>query len=197
MQSRIRSRCCLSDDSLRVFLACRLGDDAAARAHGALQPLRDALVAEKLRWVPPRNYHVTLRFFGAQSTETVADVCRLVASIAAVPRRAFRCRAASLLALPNWSRPAVLTLTVDSDGSLEQLASACEALIAPRFGPADHPFRAHLTVARCRRARRLPPLVLPAAFEFELASCGVYRSTLSARGPRYDAVCEFDFAGAN
>jgi RNA 2',3'-cyclic 3'-phosphodiesterase len=180
---------------MRVFLACRLGRDAAVDLHETLQPLQHAPGAARLRWVAPQNYHVTLRFFGTLSAPAVAEICELIEPIAG-QRRPIGCRVAAPRAFPSWSRPAVLALVVDSGGALERLAQACDAVIAPRFGAPDHPFRAHLTVARCRRIRRLTPPVAPLSFEFDMTSCGVYRSRLAAGGAHYDAICEFAFAGA-
>jgi 2'-5' RNA ligase len=99
------------------------------------------------------------------------------------------------VALPGWSRPAVLALALDSGGALEQLAHDCDAVIAPRFGGSDHPFRAHLTVARWRRAHRVAPPAVPLPLDFDVTSCGVYCSTLTTDAAHYDSICEFAFTG--
>lgn len=181
---------------MRVFLACRLAAADAAQLQGALEPLKREVAAARFRWIAPANYHVTLRFFGTLTEEVVDDVCRLIEPVVAGVRLPIACRVAASLALPSWSRPAVLALELESAGMLEDLAAACDAVVAPRYGAADHPFRAHLTVARCRRPRRMMPPAAAVQFDFDMASCGIYRSTLSPNGARYDALCEFGFTGA-
>ena len=140
---------------MRVFLACRLAAADAAQLQGALETLKREVAAARFRWIAPANYHVTLRFFGTLTEEVVDDVCRLIEPVVAGVRLPIACRVAASLALPSWSRPAVLALELESAGMLEDLAAACDAVVAPRYGAADHPFRAHLTVARCRRPRRM------------------------------------------
>jgi RNA 2',3'-cyclic 3'-phosphodiesterase len=182
---------------MRVFVGCRLPDDAGVRLQHALQPLRTAVAAERFRWVAPENYHVTLRFFGALPESAVVEACRLLEPVAAGQCGPVHCAVVAPIALPGWWRPGVLALSLDSAGALEHLAQACDAVMAARFAAADQPFRAHLTVARRRRPRRMAPPTIRLAYQFAIASCGIYHSTLLAHGARYDALCELAFGGSS
>ena len=138
---------------MRTFLACPIEATAATGLHAALEPLRAIYLGRAFRWIPPSNYHVTLRFFGELAPESIAAIDGLIRPIvdAAAP---IHCVAAAPQPLPRARSPRVIVLPVGSDARLEQLAVQCNAALIGDFGPADKPFKAHLTVVRCGRGAR-------------------------------------------
>ncbi len=140
-------------------------------------------------WIPPANYHVTLRFFGELTTPDIDRAVRLVEPVAAAAS-SFEARAVSARPLPNARQPNVIALPIESSGRLEMLAAELGHALNDDFGPPDKPFKAHLSVIRCRRGGRLIApidIALPLAFE----CIALFESTTGKGAPRYTAQREF------
>jgi 2'-5' RNA ligase len=129
----------------RAFLA--VVPPPAARAWARSAQDAAAAVTPDLRWGRTEQLHLTLKFFGP-----VPDADALSGLVEGAVR-AFEPFPLSLGgggAFPNPRRASVLWLGV------RQGSAALGALAAPFADPADdHPFRAHLTLARARRSRDL------------------------------------------
>ncbi len=138
---------------MRVFLACVVDDRTADRLWRDLEPMRRAYTGAAYKWVPPANYHVTLRFFGELGADQVDRAVALIAPVVAAAPRFEGC-ASSAQPFPNRRRPTVIMLPIESAGRLEALAADCNRVLNDAFGPPDKPFKAHLTVIRCRRGAR-------------------------------------------
>jgi 2'-5' RNA ligase len=129
-----------------------------------------------VRWTPPEQWHVTLRFLGraviSEAAEALAGVhapaCEAV--LATAPKRLFR---------------GVLAVSVSG---LDDLAAEVMAATGRVGQPAeDRPFRAHITVARWRDG---PAPVVRWRLEarWTVDEVTLVRSTLSSAGARYDVV---------
>jgi 2'-5' RNA ligase len=129
----------------RAFLAVvpppailRWTDSLADSAHAVDGP------DDGLRWTPTEQRHLTLRFFGR-----VADPATLTESVAESFQRfsPFTLVLGGGGAFPDVRRASVLWVGVQRGrDELGELAAAVAA-------PDDRPYRAHLTLARARRAR--------------------------------------------
>ena len=175
---------------MRVFLACCVEPEAARRLYAALEPLRRLYAGPAYRATPPENYHVTLRFFGELKQDDVDRVGRCVEPVAGAAAP-IDCRTTSLLALPNARRPSVIGLVVESGGRVEALAAHVNRALDADFGPPDKPFKAHLSVIRCRRDARFDAFA--AGFESGLtfARIALFRSDPAGDGPRYSVLRAF------
>jgi 2'-5' RNA ligase len=107
------------------------------------------------------------------------------------------CRTAAPVPLPNARRPSVVALPIESSGRLERLAGLCNEEFAVAFGAPDRPFRAHLTVLRCRPGARFRATDSPIDFPFAISTVGLYESTPAGRGVRYTALYEFELGRAD
>ena len=180
----------MSSSSLRLFFAVELGEGASLEAQALSAALAGGDEDDAVRWVPPENYHITLRFLGA--TETTA-IPRLVAAVGheSASQGAFDARLGPLVLLPSPRRARVIALEIESKGRLEQLA-ACVERGVQRAGiaPEERPFRPHLTLGRTRRGRRYrgvaPSAPRPTSFSVDAAL--LVESELSQRGARYRAL---------
>lgn len=137
---------------MRLFVAVPLAAAARDAAAGAIAAVRRRRVfrAAPVRWVEPRNLHVTLHFLG----ETRADVAAAVAA-ALAPARVrppFRAALGPAGLFPAHGPPRVVWLSV-RDGSA-QLAALRQAvgrrLALPGYRPDRRPYRPHLTIGRVR-----------------------------------------------
>lgn len=133
-------------------------------------------------WCRPEGLHLTLAFLGARAPEDLAALARTGAGVAA-RHRPFDLATTRLGGFPEGDRARVLWLGLAPSPALEALAADLRGTLSAAGEAFDaKPFRAHLTLARFRRARPVaafadPP---PAAFAadrlvlFESAPRGCY-----------------------
>jgi 2'-5' RNA ligase len=184
---------------LRLFAAVDIPDRAKDAVVQAVAPWRERL--GKGRWVPPENWHVTMKFMGRtwpRLLDWVEGACR----DAAASIRPFGVSLAGMGVFPGPTRARVLWVGFkDPEGSLPALARELDERLAREFKPEKRPFRGHLTVARFS-----PPVPVREVAEeleatrldvepFEVRSLVLYRSHLSPKGARYEALRSFRFRG--
>lgn len=184
---------------VRLFAAVDIPEKAKAEIERAVEPWRDLLPTA--RWVRPENWHVTVKFMGRtwpRLREWVEEACREAASSI----RPFRLALEGMGVFPGATRARVLWVGLaDPEGSLPALARELDDRLEREFTPEKRPFRSHLTVARFN-----PPLPMrdeadalkEAVVEsdpFPVRSLVLYRSHLSPRGARYEAVGTFRLGG--
>jgi 2'-5' RNA ligase len=96
-------------------------------------------------------------------------------------------------AFPSPARPQTLWVSLrDREGRLDELAAAIDRRIREAgFGPADKPWKSHLTLGRVRRERHLKVdpvwtggLTWPAR-DFTIGTVALMQSELRPQGPRY------------
>ncbi len=183
---------------LRLFVAADIPPEHARAIEETVAPWRDRLPGG--RWDPSEKWHVTLKFLGRtwpRLLPWVRDVCREAAGTV----RPFEVSLAGLGVFPSPSRARVLWVGVeDPAGGLARLAGEVEGRLAKEFPPEKRRFTAHLTVARFRepvRAREHADELAAArvaASPFAVDRIVLYRSHLSPRGSRYEALEAFPLA---
>lgn len=175
----------------RSFLALTLPPPAIAGVAATIDALREQIGSGDVKWVVPENVHITLRFFGDLAPDRLAQVSALAQSFDAT-FDAFPTAWRTLGVFPSASRVQVIWLGLaDDDGRLETFAREVDSrLRAAGFGAADKPFRAHATLGRVRRGRRVrwtdlaDGLTTPAE-AFSIRAAVLFKSTLTGTGPIY------------
>ena len=151
-----------------------------------------------MRWVPPENLHVTLRFLGdiapAQVASLVAHV--RVQTEALAP---FALRLAALGSFPSARRPRVVLLELSPLAPLAELARAVErGVVSAGCAPEPRAFRGHLTLGRVRE-RGTPPslavLAVPPAV-FDVTESVLFASEPHPSGSRYTPLERVPLGGA-
>ncbi len=141
----------------RLFVAIGVPPSVRAAVEDAFAPWREAFPAA--RWVPPANWHVTVRFVGSVPTTMVGWVGAAVGE-AAAGVAPFRARLSAIGAFPSPRRAKVLWAGLDDRaGGMAELARALDASLAQELPSRPRAFRPHLTVARSDA-----PLAMPASF---------------------------------
>jgi 2'-5' RNA ligase len=175
-------------DHGRLFVALDLDDDTGS----ALASWRDGIVAAHpgLRPVADDALHVTLCFLGncpLEEVEAIGAACAV--DLESEPP------AGLVLGRPLWlppRRPRVLAAAIeDPAGALARVQSALAVALEEGgwYRPEARPFLGHVTVARVAKGSRVfdiaspPPLTLA-----ETATLTLYRSHLSPKGARYEAL---------
>ena len=140
---------------MRLFAAVDLDETARAAAAGSTHALATRLATADapapVRWVPPEQLHVTLRFLGEVSAWQAESVRRALG----VPWKtgAFSAGLADLDCFPFSGAPRVIWLGMDE--GREQMAALKDELddrlVSIGFESETRPFRAHLTLGRVNR----------------------------------------------
>ncbi len=177
---------------LRLFVAVDIPEGAKALAAQAIAPWRERF--PRARWVPPENWHVTLRFLGSTFPRLVDWVTETVGMVAA-SHPPFEVSLDGLGSFPSARRARVVWVGLEDPGEeLAGLAAGLQEGLAREFAPEKRAFTPHLTVARSD-----PPLALPEAFAaselgsepFIIDRVVIYRSHLQRPAPRYESIGEF------
>ena len=139
------------DPAQRLFLAVEVPPAAVDVVSAAVRPWRESFPTA--RWIPPENWHVTLKFLGRTAARLTPWVGETVGAIAgAHPPATLQVR--GLGAFPSTQRARVLWAGIDDPaGVLTGLVADLETGLAEAFRPEVRRFHPHLTVARSE-----PPL---------------------------------------
>lgn len=192
---------------MRLFVAIDLSDAQRAEAARVAEALQRALEAARapraVRWASSSQMHVTLRFIGEVGD---AEGARLVGSLTpplSVPPFSVALGAPGVF--PGPGRPRVLWIGL-ADGIAG--AAASHAAIEHRLNAAGVPpearsFRAHLTLGRVREIRPVQASALREAMDrlsidpapATVTHATLYRSHLSPKGARYEALVRTMLAG--
>ncbi|MCH7960411.1 MAG: RNA 2',3'-cyclic phosphodiesterase [Candidatus Hydrogenedentes bacterium] len=196
-------------DPVRSFIALTPTPDLRAAVAAILRRCKKAVPDRGVSWVREENLHITLRFLGMLSRETL-DALRMQLEGCYPHVPAFGLRLHGIGMFPSRRRPRVLSLTVEADGDrMEALRSETDAA-CERVGLEQDPkpFQAHMTLARFRsrvargKSRGLPgvPRALAdllkeyekgTAGEFHVESVSLFESRLTGTGPVYTCLKEF------
>jgi 2'-5' RNA ligase len=133
------------DKDVRLFVAL----DVPGQVREALAELSARLkkICLSARWVRLESVHITLKFIGEVSLQTVERIREALRSLPAFPPIVLRF--AGLGFFPNARRPRVFWAGVEADPQLAALAGAIEAKLDPLGIPAEkRDFHPHLTLAR-------------------------------------------------
>lgn len=166
---------------MRLFLAVWPPPDVLDTLDGLARP-----PDPRVRWIPREALHVTIRFLGDQPGD-VHELTRALSTLGVdEPIRA--------VVGPETTVLGRRILCVPVDG-LDPLASECDAALERSgFGPRDHPFRGHLTLARAVRGAPAPALFphagQPVETLFSVESLAIVESTASPGGSAYRSLVE-------
>jgi 2'-5' RNA ligase len=176
-----------SGDTRRAFLAIDL-DDATRDLLAA--HLATHVVALPGKPVPPRNWHLTLRFLGAASELQLDKLLAAVAGSEVPPP--MRVRFTGLGAFPRTARASVLWLGLRDGGPLDEVARICEeAAVAAGFEPEGRPFHPHVSLARVRPPqdlRSLQATVPPFDHTMRVDAITLFESRLGGGPARYEPL---------
>lgn len=152
LPGRLGGRSHVKDDaSLRLFVGVPLAAPVSTRLVRWMAGGRQE--RPQLKWVEPQNLHLTLRFLGERPAGDV-DVIRAAVGRVLNGRRAFTIAVQGVGGFPSLERARTVWAGVGSGtGELAELARVLERALLdslPGLPPAEHAFRAHITLARAR-----------------------------------------------
>ncbi|WP_163716575.1 RNA 2',3'-cyclic phosphodiesterase [Mangrovibacterium lignilyticum] len=184
----------------RTFVAIKIELQPAFQE--LIGKLKRSLDGEKIRWVIPENFHLTLHFFGNTEADDVAVLIELFQDFAeAEPPINFKLKAISFF--KKRLQPKVLFVDVAEADELEKLAEKLhEVLVDKGFAKAEHAFHPHLTVARIKhlddKERFLQVLKQFSESPEQLVEATelvFYESVVRPDGPVYRPIKTFELNG--
>lgn len=186
---------------IRAFIAIDLDPQVMANIHRAIRELKPLIPA--IRWVPPENFHLTLKFLG-DVDETELDAIGTAVMGAVGPFQPLRISAKGLGVFPDLRRPRILWVGMTGN-SLTALASRVESALEP-LGLAAEPraFTPHLTIGRWRHYDRAPKTLGEELArwrdrefgEFLISEVALYQSVLKPAGAAYHKLKVVALGGA-
>ena len=125
---------------MRLFVALDLPHDIRQRLAGLAVSLQGA------RWVPPENYHITLRFIGEVAAHQAEEIDLALSILKA---RGFSLSLTGVGTFEKAGRPVALWVGVERNPQLDLLQSKIEtACQRTGFEPERRRFIPHVTLAR-------------------------------------------------
>jgi 2'-5' RNA ligase len=156
-----------------------------------------ALSNERISWVSPENFHVTLRFLGDTETGDIHRIRKALRDRVSLPTY-MEVRLLQLGSFGPNKRPRVVWVGFEDQGLFETLKIQVDgALDECGIHPGNQPFRPHLTLGRIRSLQNTA-LFYRVLEEMRDAFRGIvhpsrlvyFRSVLESGGPRYISLEE-------
>lgn len=186
---------------MRLFVAVDLSAEAIDEAIRVAADIRKRRAGLAVRWVPPANMHLTVRFIGYVRENADA----LVAAVTApAPLQPFDVTLGPCGAFPPRGAVRVIWIGLAAGAvELGRLSAIMDERVRPfGFEAEARPFSPHLTLARTARDERLPrdlrdtlAHVNVRAVTTRVTRAVLYRSHLSPQGPRYEPLAPIPLAG--
>jgi len=146
---------------MRTFIAIEIPSTIHSQICQHQQALDAILAADhhgnSIRWTPPANVHITLRFLGATTAHQCQAIQRSLTAISAT-QQPFRLSIGKLGCFPNRQTPNVVWLGIDdADNALLPLQQQVEqAAQIAGYAPETKFFTPHITIGRLRRTSTRP-----------------------------------------
>lgn len=143
---------------IRAFAAICLDEEVRNRISDLQARIKD--LASDVKWVEPKNFHITLKFLG---DVTPGKLVSVQAALAEVARKfpAFDLSVTGTGVFPTPRRPRVVW--VGTETGREQLAALAgaveDSLVKVGFEKEEKPFQSHITIGRIRESKPDPKLI--------------------------------------
>lgn len=186
-------------EKIRTFLAVPMKvEDAFLEARASLI---SALQGERISWVHPHNFHITIRFLGDTDPGHVEVIAGAIGDLLKLPERT-----PCVLNRPGLfgpkKKPRVIWVGFDDQDFFEEIRQQVDSALASCGIPeTEEGFRAHLTLGRIRAVRdlsRYHELTESMRHDFtgvvQAESLVFFRSELRQAGPVYTPLAEWKFS---
>jgi 2'-5' RNA ligase len=185
--------------SIRSFIAIELPPEIQRRLKETIISLKQN-GASGVRWVDPEKIHLTLKFLGDVSLQTLNELSDTLQKN--IPVQSFSICVQNLGVFPNPRRPRVIWIGISKSESLARLHNLIEN-ICMQFGiaPEERDFSPHLTLGRISNPgsiSELPKLTQALSLtpigilgSFHPTEYILFRSDLTPQGPIYTKLKSF------
>jgi 2'-5' RNA ligase len=200
-------------DAIRAFIAIDLSTELRKQLSVIIRQLQEGCVnsggetaRKAVRWVPPDNIHLTLKFLGEVSVGNLQVLARMLKTETAhcVP---FTVRINGIGAFPNMRRPRVIWVGSESPVALDNLQHAIEVETrALGYPNEDRAFSPHLTLGRMSQnaspaeiaavSKALTGMKVDEVGFIQVNQIHLFRSDLQPSGAVYTSLQNFQLGKA-
>lgn len=189
-------------ENIRTFIAVDLPPQLLQRIQLLLQELKPLAKPGTVRWVPPQNMHLTLKFLGDATPEQLDQVKKAVQEQCRY-FPPFEVSARGLGGFPSIAHARVLWMGLTNPPGLKELQRAIDNTTAELGFPGENrPFSPHLTLGRVADSATSRDLERVVSYFFNQQSTDfgtfivnavhVDRSDLQPGGARYTRLSTSD-----
>lgn len=181
--------------SIRCFIAIELDEPIKTQLEKQQRMFRKRLSGNEsaIKWVPPNNIHLTLKFLGNVADQDIPEICDAV-SHAASEFQPFSFTVGTCGCFPPKGLARVLWIgIIDGQSELKQLAKRIDHWTNKLGFPLEtRAFNGHLTLARIRQAnaakavaRTVEQMPVETLGRQTVSQITVFQSELKPGGPIY------------
>lgn len=172
---------------LRLFVALELPGSLHTYLDAVCSAMRASIGHSKnIRWSKQANRHLTMCFLGETEPGLLPGLCGELDAIAS-QHDCFGGEIFRVCSFPDAKSP-IIAAELESNPDMERLHMDCGRLLSLVGRPPERRrFRPHITLARCRRRLREPPL-LPAAQNVHFDQLVLVASELTPGGSIYTPI---------
>ncbi|MEC4686390.1 MAG: RNA 2',3'-cyclic phosphodiesterase [Nitrospirota bacterium] len=179
---------------MRCFIAIDIGEEMKKELDAFMKGLKK--LAPDVKWLSGNHIHLTLKFLGNTDENLVERIKASLESVASCHRK-FNLTVAGAGGFPDYSRPRVLWVGINRSEELNLLYNNIEsAMELLGFERETRKFRPHLTIARVKSQKGLPPLLKEIRGckdkefgKIEVSEVLLMKSTLKTTGAEYERLC--------
>ena len=178
----------------RCFLGLALPDATCHLLAGESARLRETIGHTHFRWIPARNFHLTLAFLGDLSA---ADIARLESLLAAQPwlDSPLQLTIPTLGGFPSVSRSRYVVAHIEPNPALDAIYRDLQQRLADNgYRTEARSLRAHITLARGTRQRPTVTVAeqrLTVPIEFGADELILFESQTGPEGSVYSRLAGF------
>ena len=181
---------------MRSFIAINLDDSLRNEIDRATANLKSG--KWDVKWVAAANLHITLKFLGEITEDSVAELKEVLPSIAS-HNESFALKFKGVGIFPDRKRPRVIWIDIlESDKLIKLQEQVEENLLTVGFNREDRPFSPHLTIGRVRSSAGKESLLgaVETLKDRDFGNIGVnnislMKSDLRPGGAQYTSIAEF------
>lgn len=177
--------------SERLFLAVELPRFAREQIVELRKTWRKQL-EEDVRWVPPLNLNLPLRYLGELDVSKSKQLCTRLDTLAqATP--AFQLSVDKVSASPSHSEAKIFWLGLKDSQELRALLNGIEECCFQLRLPKDKkPFEPRINLSRTSEPQKLPPLQVKELKGFKVKNFVLIEGRLGQSGPTYHQLRKFE-----
>ncbi len=178
---------------MRLFIAIPLSSAVETELAGIITLLKKH--DDAVKWVDPKNIHLTLRFLGEVEATSLPLLKKAISDIT-VRHKRVKSTINTVGAFPNLKRPRVIWCGIASSvDELKAIADEIETeLVSLGFAKEEKPFKAHLTIGRVKEGAN-PTQLAEYVSQYKITPIPVsfdrivlFKSTLTQTGPIYEQL---------